>query len=310
MENETTEIEIIDNSAALMALNKSEIDVQIATAKRWPRSIKKFQDGLLEMATLDQETAEACWYVLPRKNEKGEYIQGESVRFAELALHAWGNARAASRITEVGERHVTAQSTAIDLETNIAVCIEKRGRITKKNGDRYGDDMINNTCNGTASKAFRDAVFKIIPKSLRKKAIDAARKVAVGDSATLADRRAKAIDQFVQKGVAKEAIFRKLGRAGIEDVTLSDLEFLTGIRTAVKEGEIKLSEAFVVDENNDDSSTTPAAADLNAKLAARKEELKRQAAAVQKPAATDTEGRPLGDLPPFELEEPTTKHGS
>lgn len=300
MESEVMEIEVIDNSAALMALNKSEIDIQIVTAKRFPRSLKKFQDSLTEMATMDRETAESCWYVLPRKNDKGEYIQGESVRFAEMALPAWGNVRVASRITEVGERHVTAQSTAIDLETNIAVCIEKRGRITKKNGERYGDDMINNTCNGTASKAFRDAVFKVIPKSLRKKAIDAARKVAVGDSSTLADRRAKAIDQFVQKGIAKETIFKKLGRAGIEDVTLSDLEFLTGIRTAVKEGEIKLSEAFVVDDDPEGTAPTPpAAADLNAKLAARKEELKAQAAAATKKKDFDTDGRELGDLPPF-----------
>ncbi|MCH8841084.1 MAG: hypothetical protein IH831_10535 [Planctomycetes bacterium] len=59
--------EQLESSATLMALNASEIDMQIATAKKYPRSIKQFQNEALQMATLNEDIAGECIYSLPRR---------------------------------------------------------------------------------------------------------------------------------------------------------------------------------------------------------------------------------------------------
>src|SRR5689334_11587126 len=91
--NETT-MELVEPSA-MEAIQRAEIDVQIATAKRYPRQLSLVKSHMMSFATLDQETAEACFYNLPRG---GKNIQGPSVRLAEIAVSCYGNLRAGSRI--------------------------------------------------------------------------------------------------------------------------------------------------------------------------------------------------------------------
>src|SRR6185436_14130544 len=74
--------------SVLETQTRGEIDMQISTAKKWPRSIKKFKETAAEMATLDEDTAAACIYALPRD---GKTIEGPSARLAEIILSAWGN---------------------------------------------------------------------------------------------------------------------------------------------------------------------------------------------------------------------------
>lgn len=267
--------EVVDNSSALSAIVGAEFDMQIATAKRFPRSIKKFQAKATELATLDEATAASCFYAVPRA---GKTIKGESIRLAEIAIHAWGNARAGARVTEVGQTHGTVQATAIDLEQNVAVCIEKRFRITNSAGQRYNDDMITVTCNANAARAFRDAVFKIVPRSLLKPVTDAARQVAVGNLKSLGDRRGKALEWFAKIGATQEIILKKLKRAGIQEIDLDDLELLTGLKTAIKEGEITVENAFKDEEPTDPTTDVSAA---QAKLAAKKAELKKKPQTVE-----------------------------
>src|SRR6516225_9139472 len=93
-------LEIVQPSA-LAAQTSSEIDRQIATAKRYPRSIARFEKQAGQLIALDKESAAACVYAIPRGKEKnptsGEWerriIKGPTARFAESILHAWGNCR-------------------------------------------------------------------------------------------------------------------------------------------------------------------------------------------------------------------------
>ena len=82
-EEEPREVEVVHGdvigSAALAALNRSEIDIQIQTAKRFPRSISQFKKTALAMATIDEETAGSMFYKVPRS---GKTIEGPSVRLA------------------------------------------------------------------------------------------------------------------------------------------------------------------------------------------------------------------------------------
>ena len=63
-----SEPEIIERESevqtALTQITKGEVDQQVSTAKRYPRDLAKFKRDAESMATLDQETAEACFYVL------------------------------------------------------------------------------------------------------------------------------------------------------------------------------------------------------------------------------------------------------
>ena len=109
--------EIITAEAGTVALlNKSEIDMQIATAHKYPRSVKRFRDEVLQMVTISESVAQECIYSLPRKEKDpktGKWgiknIDGPSARFAEVVASAWGNSRAAARVVSDQGDFVTAQ---------------------------------------------------------------------------------------------------------------------------------------------------------------------------------------------------------
>jgi hypothetical protein len=173
---------IVDRSA-LEVISRSEIDVQIATAHRFPRSVHEFRALAETMATLDETTAASCYYRLKRKNADGTItnIEGESVRFAEICASAFGNLRFGARIVSVDDQSVTAQGYAHDLERNNAVCVEVRRPIVTKTGRRYSEDMVNITANAACAIAYRNALMKVIPKTLTGPVFAAANKAAVGE---------------------------------------------------------------------------------------------------------------------------------
>lgn len=47
-------------------VERANVDSQVATAKQYPRSIKRSIDNSIVMATMDYETAQSCGYALPR----------------------------------------------------------------------------------------------------------------------------------------------------------------------------------------------------------------------------------------------------
>jgi len=169
---------------AIESVSRAEIDVSISTAQRYPHhspaNLSKVKADMISFATLDQQTAEGCFYTLPRG---GKNIQGPSVRLAEIAVACYGNLRAGSRIlsviTDGDAPHVVVQAVAHDLEKNIHISIEKRRRIVKKKmKDRIDEDDINLAANACSAICFRDAVFKVIPLALIKPVFDAARTAA------------------------------------------------------------------------------------------------------------------------------------
>jgi hypothetical protein len=213
------------------------VDIQIATAKRYPRNLAKVKNDLISYATLDQETASGCFYRLPRA---GKNILGPSVRIAEIAVSCYGNLKVGSRVIDVDTRsqqpHVTVQSVCIDLENNVAVSIEKRRRIVGKKGRQIDEDDINLAVNSCSAIAFRDSVFKVIPQALVKPAWQAALKVAVGDVNSLVDRRTKAIDKFAQAGVTPDRVLAVLEIDSVEQITLDHLATLIGLWNTIQDG--------------------------------------------------------------------------
>ena len=60
MENEIIKVNQVD---MLQAINRAEADIQIATAKQYPRDLTVVLNKIATYETMDKETAEDCFYL-------------------------------------------------------------------------------------------------------------------------------------------------------------------------------------------------------------------------------------------------------
>jgi hypothetical protein len=235
-------------NAALSQITKAEIDQQISTAHAYPRSLSKFKSRALEMATLDEETAESCIYSRPvgkdPKTGQQKYAEGMSVRMAEIVGACFGNLRVGAMIVEMTPRYVKARGFAHDLETNFASTSEVIESTVKANGLPYDERMRAVVAKAAISKARRDATFQVVPKALCKPIEAAARQAAIGDATTLGKRRDAAAGWVARLGIDPQRVWASLGVTGADDLTVEHLTTLTGVRTAIKDGEVSIDEAF------------------------------------------------------------------
>jgi hypothetical protein len=248
--NEHTDTEITETlevvaPSALESMERAAIDSQVATAKKYPRSLSTVKAKMLSFATLDTETAAGCFFTLPgRKGGDGKPIQGPSIRMAEIAISTYQNLRAGARVINDDGKIITAQGVCHDLENNVCISVEVKRRVTTKDGRRYSDDMVVMTGNAACSIALRNATFRVVPLALVKPIYEAAKKVAIGDAKTLVTRRADAMAHFTKMGVDKARIFAALGVKALEDVQLEHLEILIGFANAIRDGDTTIDEAF------------------------------------------------------------------
>jgi hypothetical protein len=242
-DGEIVEQKPLPDVSLAIGLTRAEIDTQIATARAWPRSIKRATDDILSLATLDEETAAECMYALPRG---GKPIQGPSIRLAEIIQQSWGNCRVAARVVHVDrtEKYVEAEGIYHDLETNSATMARVRRRIVDSRGRIYSDDMIIVTGNAACSIAKRNAILGGVPKPVWRRAYEASQQVVSGTIETLTVTRDKSLKAFANFGVKPEQIFIALGVAGLEDVGLDHIPILRGMFSALKNGEATVEEMF------------------------------------------------------------------
>ena len=245
--SEMSEIIEIRQAEMLQAINRSEIDMQVATAKAYPRDIKMVLNTISTYAKMDKETAEECFYVLRRGGSTGStsIIEGVSVRMAEIIAGAWGNLRVQTRIIGNDGKTITAQGVCHDLETNLAVSVEVKRRITDKNGKTYSEDMQVVTGNAAAAIAFRNAVMKVVPKAVTKKVIDEVKQVALGNALDLETSRQNVIAYFAKLGVTEQTLLDYLGIQRREQIDADALYQLRGTRTAIEECTTTVEETFV-----------------------------------------------------------------
>ena len=242
--SENQDLEIV-SSDAVEAIERAQVDIQVSTARKYPRELSKVKAKMLSFATLDEDTAASCFYTLPaRKGGDGKALQGPSVRLAEIALASYQHIRAGARVLKDDGAFITAQGIVHDLENNVSITMEVKRRVTNKDGKRYSDDMIATTGNAAASIALRNAAFRVVPRALITPVYDAARKVAVGDVKSLTAKRSKVIERLKAAGATEERILAAVGVSKAEDIDLEKLETLIGLGTAMKEGSTTLEEAF------------------------------------------------------------------
>lgn len=230
-ENEENPLEVM-SSDALSTMIQSEIEAQVSTARKFPRSLTKFIAKATSMATINTDVAESCEYAVPRA---GKQITGPSIRLAEIVASSYGNIRAAFRIIANDGKTITAQGVCHDMETNTFFSVEVKRRITDKFGRTYSEDMQITTGNAAGAIAVRNAIFKVVPMALISPIFEAAKKVAKGDEKTLPERRDKALKYFYSLKVTEEQICRTLGIQKVEDIDLEKLSILTGYKTTIQQ---------------------------------------------------------------------------
>jgi len=245
MSEELSDLEVVPPSHS-DSIERASIDVQVATARKYGRSLSRVKQEMLSFATLDEETAQSCFFTLPRG---GKTIQGPSVRLAEIAVACYEHLRVQARIVTTvttGESpHVIVQAQAYDALKNSAISIEKRRRIVKKKSkETIDDDDITLATNSCTAIAFRDAVFKIVPKALITPVYEEAKRVAIGDVKSLGVRRTKVVERLKAMGATEPNILHAVGARKVEDITLEHLETLIGLGTSLKDGATTIEEAF------------------------------------------------------------------
>jgi hypothetical protein len=230
-------------NVSLATVSHGDVDIQVQTAKAYPRSLKAFADEVRTIIQINKDLADGCSYALRRGRN---IITGPSIRFAEIIAGSWGNLREEKRSLPPGpgDKTIVGQATAWDLERNRALRVESVRRITDKEGRRYSDDMVAMTGNAAASIAHRNAVLAVIPKGLWAPLYEHACEMAAGGIATLDETRDKAFAYWSGKGVSAERILAALGRPSIEDINIGDIATLKAIFASHKDGELSLEDAF------------------------------------------------------------------
>jgi len=224
--------------------DRAAIDIQISTAKAYPRNIKRAIENSIAIVTMDKETAATCTYAVPRA---GKAITGPSVHLAKILAQNWGNLRIEAKVVGIDARQVTSQAVCFDLENNLAIKVEVKRSIMTKSG-RMTDDMITVTGNAGNSIALRNAVLSVIPKAIVDKVYGEAKSKITGDvsdKTKLLARRKQVIDGLKDTYSLTEAeIIGAVGKASVDHLTSDDLVVLIGIGTAIKDGDTDIDTAF------------------------------------------------------------------
>ena len=217
------------------------LDVQVATAKAYPRSVQKFQAELKAWATLNRDTAAECFFALPRDGKK---ILGPSIRFAELIQAAYGNLIVESSIVDEGRNNVVVSATCRDLERNIASRAQVRRNIVTSKGKRYGDSMVEQTMMAASAIARRNAIFQCVPKALWLPIWEECKRVASGDAQDFAARRKAVLEGVKAAGADSKNVKLYLGGKEPKDLTADDVLLLELELRAIRNGEKTAAQAF------------------------------------------------------------------
>lgn len=243
MENQGNGYEVLQvnqdqNVIQIDAVERANVDSQVATAKQYPRDLARSVNNSIAMATMDAATAQSCGYALPRG---GKPITGPSVHLAKLIVSNWGNMRAEAKVVQITDKQVISRGTCWDLENNVATAFEVRRSIIGKGGKRFSDDMITVTGNAANSIAYRNAVFSVIPKAIIDKVYQAAQHYITGDLSDeekLVARRKKCIDFFKSEyGITEDEVVMLCGKHTVNQIKADQIALLLGITQSLKDGD-------------------------------------------------------------------------
>ena len=238
---EQTEVQIVP----LDELERANVDVQVSTAKRYPRDMRRSVNNSIVMATMNEEVARSCGYALPRG---GKPVTGPSVHLAKIIVSNWGNMRTEAKVVQITDKQVISRGTAWDLENNVASAFEVRRSIVDKYGKRYSDDMITVTGNAANAIAYRNAVFAVIPKSITDRIYRAAQQFITGDLSdndVLLKKRTKIFADFKNTyGIDENTVVKICGKNTDQQIGADEIALLVGLLQSLKDADTTVDEVL------------------------------------------------------------------
>ena len=238
---EQTEVQIVP----LDELERANVDVQVSTAKRYPRDMRRSVNNSIVMATMNEEVARSCGYALPRG---GKPVTGPSVHLAKIIVSNWGNMRTEAKVVQITDKQVISRGTAWDLENNVASAFEVRRSIVDKYGKRYSDDMITVTGNAANAIAYRNAVFAVIPKSITDRIYRSAQQFITGDLSdndVLLKKRTKIFADFKNTyGIDENTVVKICGKNTDQQIGADEIALLVGLLQSLKDGDTTVDEVL------------------------------------------------------------------
>lgn len=216
----------------------SEIDIQIATARKYPRDMTRFREKAVDLVSRDRELAQQCTFSVPRRGS------GPSVRFAEVLQHCYGNCRVASRIVDVNDRFVVAQGAFLDLETNQAVTFDVVRPLRDSDGNAFSDSLVATTCAAAGAIAIRTATLRGIPKPLWNPIYQRAQKAARCTPDELPKARDACISYFADLGVPLESVLASVGCDSVSDLDAGKIDTLRGYAESIRGNMADKSDIF------------------------------------------------------------------
>lgn len=273
---EVTQVQHDQNIIQLDTIERANVDSQIATAKQYPRDLRRAINNSIAMATLDVPTAQSCGYALPRG---GKPITGPSVHLAKLIVSNYGNIRAEAKVVQITDKQVISRGTCWDLENNVATAFEVRRSIVGRSGQRFSDDMITVTGNAANAIAYRNAVFSVIPKAITNKVYQAAQHTITGDLSDedkIIARRKKCIDFFKDEfGISEQEVVMLCGKQTVNQIKANEIALLLGITQSLTDGDTTVDDLMKPYRKEETKNAIAAAAAEAAKNAAAKKEDKK-----------------------------------
>lgn len=256
METANEVVQIISEGIEVFeAQERAAIDTQVATAKKYPRNLTRVKLNSVAIATMNKETAEACRYAKP---VGGRSVTGPSVHLARIVCQQYGNIRVQQRIKQITDKTIIAEAVAFDMETNYAVCVEARRSILDKKGNRYTESVIETNAMAILAIAERNAILKVVPKSIIDSVYDEAFKCANGDlsdNAKLLQARDKAFEYFKNEyNATEDEVLACVGIKTKEAIKPEHIADLRGYMQALKDKEISADELFK--RNKERNATT------------------------------------------------------
>lgn len=170
-EREREDIEVVQPTVTDMATRPIELQMhelipRMELARKLPRKTITFKTHLREESLGDPGV---MVFRKPGKDESGRDIEiiGPSVRMAEIAARLFSNLDVGPPIFTHQEGMVTATVRVLDLESNVSEVGTSTTSLVKRDGrTRMPAFVVANLTMATASKAFRNAVTKIVGKSV------------------------------------------------------------------------------------------------------------------------------------------------
>lgn len=237
-----------------IALAKGEFEVMVDNAHKYPRNINQFMNAAISLATYDEEIAASCIFSLPRKmkNEKTgkyeqTYIKGKSIRLAEIILSVYKNIKVEVRNGAITAKSASAIATIIDLENNTVTSDCGEANIHGSH-----NDATKLATAAARSIALRNAIFRLIPGAFSEVIYKKAVECAVGNQKTFPERRRSVFERITKLGIPLDKILNYYKKDTVEDFTPDLIEEIIGIGSSIKQGDIKIDQAFVIQKEHEE----------------------------------------------------------